>query len=296
MRYFYSVIRFVPDAVRGEFVNIGALAGSDESGEWRLRLVDDMRRARYIDESGSLPGVINHLENLKARMEGEPPSGLGGQVHFSGEWLANFTERSQSLLQFTDPAPIMADSLEEVLEIAFDEFIIDPGTDAKDGRSQSKRLAKSRVRQSYERVGLKINVDFLDDSVVRGRDHHEKFDFVVMNGRAVQLTQAWSFQLKGLERLVENIKAWAWTVQDIRRHGGAAKNGQEETIAVPPDVDVESAYVPPASGRTDQQKALEEALQAFEEIDVRPVTFGETEGISERAVRLVRYSQPGLGV
>ena len=45
-KYIYSVLRFVPNPASGEFVNIGAIVGSDENGEWELRTVENAKRAR----------------------------------------------------------------------------------------------------------------------------------------------------------------------------------------------------------------------------------------------------------
>ncbi len=45
MRYEYSILRFVPDPVRGEFVNVAAIVRSDDSEEWRLRVVENSRRS-----------------------------------------------------------------------------------------------------------------------------------------------------------------------------------------------------------------------------------------------------------
>ena len=54
MRYMYSVIRFVPDPIRGEFVNVGVLAGSDESSEWDLRMVESLKRAGDVDSDAQV--------------------------------------------------------------------------------------------------------------------------------------------------------------------------------------------------------------------------------------------------
>jgi hypothetical protein len=45
MRYVYSVVRYVPNPASGEFVNIGVIAGSDETGDWSLRQAGNQRRA-----------------------------------------------------------------------------------------------------------------------------------------------------------------------------------------------------------------------------------------------------------
>lgn len=67
MRYVYSLIRFVPDVVLGEFILLGAVVGSDESMEWRVRRVANARRARYIDVHHTLSGAwefVTELERL----------------------------------------------------------------------------------------------------------------------------------------------------------------------------------------------------------------------------------------
>jgi hypothetical protein len=37
VKYVYSVVRFVPDTFRGEFVNVAVIAGYEETGEWLVR-------------------------------------------------------------------------------------------------------------------------------------------------------------------------------------------------------------------------------------------------------------------
>jgi len=37
MTYHYSMLRFVPDPARAEFVNLGAIVGDEESGDWDVR-------------------------------------------------------------------------------------------------------------------------------------------------------------------------------------------------------------------------------------------------------------------
>jgi hypothetical protein len=50
VRHIYSVVRFVPDPARGEFVNVGAIVGSEESSEWGLRQIENPVRARAVDD------------------------------------------------------------------------------------------------------------------------------------------------------------------------------------------------------------------------------------------------------
>lgn len=49
-RYMYWVIRLVPNPTSGEFVNIGVLAGNDDS-DWSIRLMQDLNRAMFWEDA-----------------------------------------------------------------------------------------------------------------------------------------------------------------------------------------------------------------------------------------------------
>jgi hypothetical protein len=92
--------------------------------------------------------------------------------------------------------------------------------------------------------------------------------------------------------LAEQIKAWAWTVKDVRDNGGTAET-EARRIDVPSDVDIEAIYVPPEMGGPRQ--ALDEALAAFESIKVRPVESDQANRVGEQARRLMAHWSSGPG-
>ena len=47
-KYAYALLRFVPDPIKGEFVNIGIIAGSDEEDRWEIRTIDRAGRATQL--------------------------------------------------------------------------------------------------------------------------------------------------------------------------------------------------------------------------------------------------------
>ena len=67
MTYFFSMLRFVPDPARGEFVNIGAIAGDEETQDWELRLISNLKRARSIDHVAFLPHALEVAAELRER-------------------------------------------------------------------------------------------------------------------------------------------------------------------------------------------------------------------------------------
>src|SRR5680860_1531130 len=88
----FSVIRFVPDPAKGEFVNIGAIAGDDATGDWELRLVSSPKRAKALDQLGVLAQATAFA--------------VGLQDHIAAlEELAPTTEQISTCLLYTSPSP-----------------------------------------------------------------------------------------------------------------------------------------------------------------------------------------------
>jgi hypothetical protein len=127
---------------------------------------------------------------------------------------------------------------------------------------------------------------------VKGAVHSELFDFSVLNGSVVQLVQAWSFQNPDQDALARNVKAWAWTVEDLRSHGGhVIVPDAKRYILVPRDVTIEALYVPPLQGN--QESVFKEALSAFEKVNVRAVSMAEVDEIGSEAIRLLEAAKGG---
>ena len=110
-------------------------------------------------------------------------------------------------------------------------------------------------------MNLRRNLDFIEKVSVESVAAHykDRFDFVVANGRAVQLAQAWSFQLPNQDDLVRDLKAWAWTVRGVRDSGGKVETN-ERRIDVPRDVDVAAIFIPPLEGAASEALDVAEAL------------------------------------
>ncbi len=120
MSFQFSLIRFVPDPARGEFVNIGAVAGSDEAGEWGLRLVSDLRRAQALDERGVLSDAVAYATDL------------AGAEPISSAVLQRRSVEMQNVVQLSAPAPVAGCSVEAVLNLVFDQLVApQPTTEAE---------------------------------------------------------------------------------------------------------------------------------------------------------------------
>src|SRR4029077_17079960 len=106
----YHVLRYVPDLIRDEWVNIGVLVFNPETGERRLRLIEDqdeynrVRRLHPWADEALLRALRDDLEN---RLESEIP-----WQNLLGKW----EETLSNALQIAPQKGVLADDLDAELE------------------------------------------------------------------------------------------------------------------------------------------------------------------------------------
>ena len=275
----FSVIRFVPDPARQEFVNIGAVVGDPEADEWELRLVSNLTRAKALDDRGVFDKALGFAatleDNIAALGELTPPVAA-----MSVELLERLAGEMQNIVQVTAPAPLMAESTEAGLDLLFDQVVLDAAR--RTHPYAKKHSGVAAVRRGYNEVGI--------ESAVRQRTPVSSgvfdavFDFAVHNGRAVQLVQCWSFQLPDQGALAEQVKAWSFVVNHIRDQGGRLPHA-DGSVDVPSDLEIYSVVIPPtADGSGD---AFEEACVAFAENGVEVARSDDTAQLGARAAALL---------
>lgn len=278
MPFQFSLIRFVPDPARGEFVNIGALAGSDDAGEWELRLVSNLSRAKALDERGVLSKAFEFAASLEDRiqlLDGEVDPGDGETM--SSQVLERLATDMQNIVQVSVPAPIVADSAEGAVDVVFDQLVLDAAR--KSFPFEKKHRAQGAVRKAYRSHAIPAEA-IRERASVRSGVFDGTFDFGVHNGRTVQLVQCWSFQLPNQADLAEQVKAWSWLVHEVRQSGGElAANGGD--ASVPPDLEIFAVVIPP---RDDfDSPAYAEAQAAFDENDVVELAPGDADRVGLEA-------------
>ena len=263
MSFQFSLIRFVPDPARGEFVNIGAVAGSDEAGEWELRLISNLSRAKALDERGVLSKAFEHaagFEDNIAAVDRLPDE--EGIEAISSELLHRRAADMQNIVQISAPAPVASDSAEGALDLVFDQLVLDAAR--KSFPFEKKHRAQGATRRAY--LAHEVPTAAVRERApVRSNVYDGAFDFAVHNGRALQLVQCWSFQLPNQTDLAEQVKAWSWLVHEVRQAGGVLTTADGE-FEVPQELDIFAIAIPPVDGAS--SAAYAEAQAAFGENDV----------------------------
>jgi hypothetical protein len=197
------------------------------------------------------------------------------------------SEEMQNVVQVSRPMPVRTESVAAALELAFQELVIDP--DFRTFAFQKKYGAVRALNEAYKARDVH---PYRDARVLSG-PYHTKFDFAVASGKAVQLVRCWSFQLPDQHGLAEKVRAWAWGVREIRNGegGDATLRAGGAQLTVPPDVDVEVVFIPPASDQKSGE-AFEVAQDIFADSDakIRAVSVAETPEVAHRAVDLLADS------
>ncbi|GAA3625249.1 hypothetical protein GCM10022223_48020 [Kineosporia mesophila] len=271
MKYVYSIVRFVPDAFRGEFVNVAIIAGSEATGEWIVRRVDNVQHARRIGGSVPITPVWSYLDGVENLIDQLGEDQLTEEsLELNREWLRRESTRLRNLVQVTTPSAVLADSLEDAVNHMFEVFVVDPEKRTR----KTRRAAVSALRSAFEAT-LSEPRDHLFErvSALVGRQQ-STIDFAVANGSLAQLAHGWSFQTQDPASTVQQIKAWSWTMRDLREHGGVVRTpGDNREYAVSSDVPIRVVYVAPDTDEA--RRSLDEALEVFSNLEVTAVTTDE---------------------
>jgi hypothetical protein len=273
MAYKFSLIRFVPDTARGEFVNIGAIAGDDESEDWDVRWISNYARARALDSAGLLPAAKAFTATLDERVADLDRPSLGSDPP-SMAWLGRLADEMNNVVQVSTPVPVAAESAEAALDLVFERLLVDPARTRY--RFRKKHQAQAAARQAFRISNVPDSAVKPHARVSSGAFDFE-FDFAVHNGKAVQLVQCWSFELPNQAELTEQVKAWAWMAHSIRGNGGSLTG---EHLEVPSDLDIAAVYIPPGESGA---AAFEEAQSAFVELEVTAVEFDHASQVGASA-------------
>lgn len=285
MRFVYSVVRFVPDPARGEFINVGAIVGSEESSEWQVRQIENPTRARTLDDRESLDAAWAFIGRVGSQIDAYELSMdqlFEAEVEPSEDWLFQMHHEHRNVVQLSRPTPMVAESADEALDRVFDLVVLDPAQ--RRYPFQKKHAALAAVRRAYRQHAIRPRIGYRERVRLETDHHRERFDFAVFNGGVLQLTHTWSFQVPDQEGLAEQVKAWGWTVQEARHKGGRVVS-YDQILRVRPDVDVEVVYVPPAPQR--EAPAFVDAMSVFDALGVRHSPLDGAGDVGERAERLL---------
>jgi hypothetical protein len=158
----FQLLRYVPDAVRNEYVHIGVIlresAASDESGKVEpgrveVRFTRDWRRVRCLDPDADTALLEGMESELRRRLQ--EGTGLEREdFEAAGGRLMRILEESLSLnVQMTEPKAYLAESVPAGMEELMRVYV-EPPPRERSPRLSGRASIQSRMRSEFEHAGV----------------------------------------------------------------------------------------------------------------------------------------------
>jgi hypothetical protein len=140
----FQLLRYVPDAVRNEFVHIGVILREPGTGEpVQVRFTRDWRRVRCLDPQADT-AMLEGMEGELRRALSEEPDGKLKQI---------LSESLSLNVQMTEPKAYLAESLpagvEELLRL-----YVEPPPRERVPKLRGRSAIQAEMRGEFERAGV----------------------------------------------------------------------------------------------------------------------------------------------
>jgi hypothetical protein len=152
--YVYVILRYTPNLVRNEWVNIGVLLFDPASGERRLRLIEEqeefarVRRLHPAADEGLLRGLRDDLEDRlrDARHTAE-----------NGDWqklLAKWEDTLSNALQLAPQKGVYAEDLDAELERLYADHVAPQRAASRVGAAGTRAFVRNYCAQVWKLANL----------------------------------------------------------------------------------------------------------------------------------------------
>ena len=277
MSYIFSIVRFVPDQLRGEYVNVAAVLG-DESSDlpWSILALENWDRAKALDPDAMLVAreVVQDLPAELDSIEGESRR----------EVLTELGTRYGRLLQVTAPTVLDLPEYDGACAVAR-TFLVDRTKASR--QIFTKEGAVKALREQLLEAGLTRGGEFDVKVPMNIGTHAFEIDAVVYNGKALMISQAFSYRRKKPQDVLPQVHAWGFFMLKLRDGDAATVKLAERSLVIPQDVDVKAITIPAASQSQAQLETLSEARKVFADVDAVEYTVGAVESVAADAAAMV---------
>jgi hypothetical protein len=140
----FQLLRYVPDAVRNEYVHIGVILREQGSGKpAQVRFTHDWRRVRCLDPEADTALLEGMESELRRRFEAEP----------EGNLMRLLSEALSLSVQMTEPKAYLAESLPAGMEELM-RLYVEPPPRERVPRLSGRAAIQAQMRTEFERAGV----------------------------------------------------------------------------------------------------------------------------------------------
>jgi hypothetical protein len=144
----FSLIRYVPDVVKGEFTNIGVLlraSTAEARSEVVVRFTRDWSRVRCMDANADLA----LLESLEAEIAAR----LADPASLTKPILQVLEDSFSNSIQVSEPRATLAESVAAELDLLM-QMYVEPIKVKREARRTGRAAIAARMRAEFERAGV----------------------------------------------------------------------------------------------------------------------------------------------
>ena len=274
----FQLLRYVPDAVRNEYVHIGVIlreaATEDQPGRTEVRFTRDWRRVRCLDPDADTALLEGMEGELRRRLQ------EGTDLDEPRRRLMRILEESLSLnVQMTEPKAYLAESMPAGMEELM-RLYIEPPARERASRVGGRAAIHARMRSEFEHAGV---WDLLRKRIAAS-EYTRPGDPLRIDAGYRPNGVIRMFHAVSLEPGLETAKVLAFSAAALRAGVERVEKAQLELTAV----------IEPAArlGATDEEPERLElyrfGVETMEEHRIRVLTTSDMGRVAETARRELR--------
>ena len=265
----FQLLRYVPDAVRNEYVHIGVILREHGSQRAEVQFTRDWRRVRCLDPDADTALLEGMESELRRRLQTE-----------SEGRLMRLLEESLSLnLQMTEPKAYLAETLPAGMEELMKLYVELPPRE-RSARLSGRGAIHARMRAEFEHAGV---WDLLRKRIVAS-EYTRPGDPLRIDAGYRPNGMIRMFHAVSLDPGLETAKVLAFSAAALRAGVERVEKAQLELTAI----------IQPAAkmGATDEEPERLElyrfGVETMEEQQIRVLTTSDMGRVAETARRELR--------
>jgi hypothetical protein len=271
----FQLLRYVPDAVRNEYVHIGVILREQSSSEAAgpepvlVRFTRDWRRVRCLDPDADTALLEGMESELRVRLISGP----------EGDLMRRLGESLSLSVQMTEPKAYLAESLPAGMEELM-RLYVEPPARERLPRLSGRAAIQARMRTEFERAGVwdMLRKRIAASEYTRPGDPL-KIDMGYRPNGVIRM-----FHAVSLEPGVEMAKVLAFSSAALHRGVERVELAGLELTAV-----IEPAARLGATGEEPERLAMYRfGVETMEEHSIRVLTTSDMERVAETARRELR--------
>jgi hypothetical protein len=212
----YSVVRYLPNPLSGETINVGVIAWGE--GKIAARFAKDWRRAKAFGRE-DISFLRDFVEQVEASTQGQQKLLAIGPSLIDAKQLEQIAKDWGNSIQFSELRASLRSPEEVISEIS---SIYLPQLPHYLQTGRTRRAAAMLALHLVSKVllherGPQASGLIKKEYAIRGKIDEHLFDVVVANGSPFIAAQGLSFEKSFTRTVQKDVDATAWAIDDVRK-------------------------------------------------------------------------------